>query len=156
MLNHNLLLCLLITLGLSGTIVKPVQGQALVPHILQLNSAQLEQKGLSLAREASQLARFQQFDLALSTAELATELAPNNQGAWALLGSLYIQAKELEEGIYALKQAQELDPSNPDVRFVLGRAYFQISDYQNAIAELSKGLKLKPENPGALFDLGNA
>ena len=69
-----------------GTTLKPVQGQALVPHVLQLDSAQLEQTGLGLAEEALQLARFQQFDLALSRAELATELAPNNQRNWELLG----------------------------------------------------------------------
>ena len=155
-LNRNLLVCLLITLGLWGTTVKPVEGQALVPHILQLDSDQLEQTGLRLAEEALQLARFQQFDLALSKAELATELAPNSQQTWTLLGSLYIQAEKLEEGIYALKQAQGLMPSDPDVSFVLGRAYFQTSDYKSAIEELRKGLKFEPENSGALFDLGNA
>ncbi|MDE5071722.1 MAG: tetratricopeptide repeat protein [Trichodesmium sp. St16_bin4-tuft] len=153
--HQNLLVCLLITLGMWGTTLKPVQGQALVPHVLQLDSAQLEQTGLGLAEEALQLARFQQFDLALSRAELATELAPNNQRNWELLGGLYIKAEKLEESIYALKKAQELNPS-PDVHFILGRVYFEKSDYKNAIQELRKGLKFKPENSEALFNLGNA
>ena len=80
-------------------------GQALLPRTLQLDGTQLEQQGLFLAEEAAQLARFQQFELALARAELAAQLAPNAPQAWGILGSLYLQSKELPKGIAALEQA---------------------------------------------------
>ena len=58
--NRNSWLSLLVFFGM-WSVTSPALGQALVPHTLQLNAAQLEQQGLSLAQEAAQLAQFQQY-----------------------------------------------------------------------------------------------
>jgi tetratricopeptide (TPR) repeat protein len=145
--------CLTLGWGNSSQVVR---AQALVPHTLQLDFDDLQKKGQSLAQEAVQLAQFQQFQLALSRAKLATQLAPNNAEIWAVLGSLYLQNEKLDEGIAALQQAKSLEPDNAAVLFILGSAYFQQSKPALAIESLQAGLKLKPNSPNALFDLGNA
>ena len=138
------------------SIAKPVFGQALVPHTLQLDSVQLEQQGVNLAQEAAQLAQFQQYEVALSRARLATQLAPKNYQAWFLLGGLYLQTEQADKGVAALEKARSLKPDEPAILFALGSAHFQQEKYEQAIAVLQEGLKLKPDAPEALFDLGNA
>lgn len=133
-----------------------VNAQALLPHTVQLDAAKLEQQGLVLAQEAAQLAQFQQFDLAMPRARLATQLAPKNDKVWFLLGGLYLQSKELDKAITSLQKAQSLNPKNGETYFALGSAYFQQEKYQSAVAQYQAGLKIKPNDPEGLFDLGNA
>lgn len=153
--KHIPLISILLLLGLVSA-QAPVAGQALVPYTLQLDSKQLEQQGLNLAQDAVQLVRFQQYELAMPRAELATQLAPKAFQTWFILGSLYIQNKELDKGIKALEQAKSLDPKESGIYFTLGSARFQKAEYPKAIAELEAGLKIKPNVPEALFDLGNS
>lgn len=142
--------------SLLGAPCAAVHAQALIPHTLQLDATRLEQQGLILAQEASQLAQFQQYGLALQRAQLATQLVPKSPEIWALVGGLYIQEKRLDEGITALNRAKSLNARNSAVLFALGSAYFQKGNYLTAINYLQDGLKIKPNVPGALFDLGNA
>lgn len=144
---------LLLQLGLP---LQPAHAQALLPYIPKLDVNDLEQKGRALAQDALQLAQFQQFELALSRAKLATQLVPQNAQVWGVLGSIYLQSNNLESGVAALQQAKQLDSQNAGVYFALGSAYFQQSKIPLAIAELQTGLKLKPNATNALFDLGNA
>lgn len=153
--NRNPWLSVILVFGLLN-MTKPASAQALIPHTLQLNSTQLEQQGLSLAQEAAQLAQFQQYELALPRARLATQLAPKNFQAWFLLGGLYLQSNEIDQGIAALQQARKLNANESTILFALGSAYFQKQQYSQAIAEIQAGLKIKPNVPEALFDLGNA
>jgi len=127
-----------------------------VPYTPQLDSAELEQTGVSLAQEAAQLEQFQQYELALPRAQLATQLAPKKYQTWILLGILYMRVQKFDQGIIALQQAQTLAPDNPDIRFFLGEVHFRQAQYAKAIEQLQAGLKIKPDTPGALFDLGNA
>ncbi len=149
------LISLLIMCGLCS-MPQPGTAQALVPHTLQLDAAKLEQQGLGLAKEAAQLAQFQQYELALPRARLASQLAPNNDKVWFLLGGLYLQTKEVDTAISALQKAATLNPKNGDVQFALGSAYFQQQKYQEAANYYQKGLALKPNDPEGFFDLGNA
>jgi tetratricopeptide (TPR) repeat protein len=153
--NRNAFISLLFLLGLGG-VAQPASAQLLVPHTVQLDPTKLERQGLSLAQEAAQLAQFQQYELALPRARLATQLAPKSPEIWSLLGGLYLQTNDLDNGITALKKAQVLDQKNAAVLFALGSAYFQKNSYTTAIDYLKSGLKIKPNVPGALFDLGNA
>ncbi|MGB3651361.1 MAG: tetratricopeptide repeat protein [Rivularia sp. (in: cyanobacteria)] len=133
-----------------------VNAQALVPHTVQLDAAKLEQQGLVLAQEAAQLAQFRQFDLAMPRARLATQLAPNSDKVWFLLGGLYLQSKELDKAITSLQKAQRLNAKNAETYFALGSAYFQQQKYPSAIEQYKAGLKINPKDPEGLFDLGNA
>ncbi|MBV8885056.1 MAG: tetratricopeptide repeat protein, partial [Chroococcidiopsidaceae cyanobacterium CP_BM_RX_35] len=153
--NRVRLISLLILCGL-WSLPSPALGQALIPHTLQLDSKQLEQQGLSLAQEAAQLAQFQQYELALPRAQLATELAPKSYQSWFLLGGLYLQGNKAAQAVPALSRAHSLAPKNGDILFALGSAEFQQGNYKAAVENLQSGLKLKPNDPEGLFDLGNA
>jgi len=149
------LISLLIACGFWSLPYK-AHAQALIPHTLQLDTAKLEQQGLSLAQEAAQLAQFQQMDMALPRAKLASQLAPKNDKVWFLLGGLYLQNKQFDTALAALNKAQSLNPKNADVQFALGSANFQQEKYQAAVEYYQAGLKLKPNDSEGLFDLGNA
>jgi tetratricopeptide (TPR) repeat protein len=145
-----------LSLGAIQSMTLPVRGQALVPHVLRLDGEQLEQQGLILVQEAAQLAQFQQYELALVRAQLASQLVPDNPQAWALLGSLYLQTEQYSPAIQTLLKAKSLDSKNSAVLFALGSAYFQQENYPASVQYFTAGLKQKPDMPGALFGLGNA
>ena len=130
-------------------------GQAVLPYIPELDSEKLELQGLQLLQEAVQLIRFQQYDLALPRAELATQLAPENFDVWFILGSLYIQQEKVDKGVKILEKAENLAPEEPGVLFRLGNAYFQQGNYELAREKLEQGLEIEQNSPDALFDLGN-
>lgn len=148
------LISLLVIFGLGSTL-QPAFGQALIPHVPQLSGPQLEREGLSLAQEAAQLAQFQQFELALARAQLATQLAPQAYETWTVLGALYLEMKQPGKSVTALERARSLEKQNPTILFSLGSAYFQQGNYLAAARTLQTGLALKPNAPEALFDLGN-
>lgn len=133
----------------------PGMTQALLPYTPKIDSDKLEQQGLQLHQEAVQLIKFQQYELALPRAELATQLAPNNYEVWFILGSLYLQQQEIDSGIKVLSRAEALAPQEEGILFVLGNAYFQQGDYTQALRKLEAGLKIEENAPEALFDLGN-
>ncbi len=152
--KRNYWLSFLVIMGL-GSMATPALGQALVPHTMQLDSAQLEKQGLFLAQEAYQLAQFQQFELALPRARLATQLAPKNFKAWTILGGLYLQENKYNDSLVALQKARSLAPKESSILFLIGSANFQQGNYNGAIESLQAGLQLKPNDPQGLFDLGN-
>ncbi len=157
-MSKNWLISLMACAGIS-CISLPAEGQAILPYIPELDSEKLELQGLQLFQDAVQLIRFQQYDLALPRAELATQLAPKNYDVWLILGSLYIQQEKVDKGIAVLKKAEQLEPEQPGVLFRLGRAYFQKGDYEAAREKLEAGLEIESNSPDAfdaLFDLGNA
>lgn len=148
---------LLLLLG-AWSQAKPAVAQALLPYTLPLDQERLQADGESLARDAAQLAQFQQYDEALARAQLAAQLLPGDADVLALLGSLYLQVSEPQpaQAIAILERAKALQPENPLVMFALGSAYFSQTDYMQAAQSIESGLKLEPDNANALFDLGNA
>jgi len=136
----------------------PAKAQALLPYTLPLDQERLQADGESLARDAAQLAQFQQFDEALARAQLAAQLLPGDADILSLLGSLYLQASEPQpdQAITTLERAKALQPDNALVMFALGNAYFSQGDYAASANTIESGLKIEADNPNALFDLGNA
>ncbi|MGG6268691.1 tetratricopeptide repeat protein [Leptolyngbya sp. AN03gr2] len=145
-------ICLILGLWTS----QPAFAQALIPHAPQVDFDKLEQQGLGLIQEASQLAQFNQNQLALARARLAVQLAPKRPETWAILGGLYLETKRADEAIPALQRAGSLDPKNPAILFALGTAHFQKEQYEESIKQIQAGLKIKPDVAGAYFDMGNA
>lgn len=136
----------------------PANAQALLPYTLPLDQERLQADGESLARDAAQLAQFQQFDEALARAQLAAQLLPSDADILSLLGSLYLQVDEPQpaQAIITLERAKALQPDNALVMFALGNAYFSQDNYAAAAQSIEAGLKIEADNPNALFDLGNA
>ena len=150
----NWLISLVACAGISSLSL-PVRGQAVLPYVPKVDSQKLESQGLQLLQDAVQLIRFQQYDLALPRAELATQLAPSNYEVWFILGNLYVQQEELNKGVKVLEKAESLAPKQEGILFSLGNAYFQQEKYEAAKDKLEKGLAIEANSPEALFDLGN-
>lgn len=135
---------------------KPVVAQVLAPYVLPLDYELMVEQGRYLANEAQQLAEYQQYTRALTLAQLAAQLAPNDAQVLALLGGLYLQADDTERALTLLTRANFLKPNDPRILFSLGSAYLQRQDYLQATLHLERGLRREPDNANALFDLGNA
>jgi tetratricopeptide (TPR) repeat protein len=141
----------------AGTIAPVAHSQVYAPYLPAIDDQQLERDADLLMEEARQLAQLpQQRNLAIFRAKLATQLAPRNPDAWAILGGLYLLDNQSTASVAALEKAKALAPKEPVVWFRLGSAYFQTKEYNKAIVALETGLKLKPNVPSAMFDLGNA
>jgi tetratricopeptide (TPR) repeat protein len=153
-LHRSTLVSLCVLCGLLG-VAPSAFSQVFVPHTVAPNTKELQQTGIALLREALQLAQFQQYDPALARTKLATQLLPNSEEAWALLGGLYLSTEQLDPGIQSLEKSLTLNPKNAGVNFSLGSAYFRKGNYPAAVRALETGLKTKPDVPEALFDLGN-
>lgn len=134
----------------------PLRAQALLPHTTRINFGNLEEQALNLAREAAQLAQFEQYDLALPRARLAVQLAPKAFQTQGILGSIYLRKEKYAEAIAALSTANALKKDEPTILFSLGAAYLRNKNYPEAISNLKKGLTLEPKSATAMFDLGNA
>ena len=130
---------------------------ALLPYTPEISEDYLDLYSTQLIQDAIQLIRFQEYDLALSRAKLATQLSPQIYQTWYILGTLEIQAGQLENGIESFEQARKLAPSEEqaDILFSLGNSYFQVGKYDLALQKLQAGLELNPQAPQAYFDLGN-
>lgn len=135
-----------------------VGAQAFLPPAGKLNFQNQEQQALALSRDAAQLIRFGQVDLALPRARLAVQLAPKTYQTQAVLGSVYLRQEEYDKAIKHLQIAHSLNKNNASVLFSLGSAYLRDGNYSKAIDSINQGLGLPSEEfpINARFDLGNA
>jgi tetratricopeptide (TPR) repeat protein len=134
----------------------PIRAQALLPHTTRINFGNLEEQALNLAREAAQLAQFEQYELALPRARLAVQLAPKAFQTQGILGSIYLRKERYAEAIASLTLAHQLKKDEPTILFSLGAAYLRNKNYPEAISNLKQGLTIDPKAATAMFDLGNA
>ncbi|AEA34587.1 6-hydroxymethylpterin diphosphokinase MptE-like protein [Hippea maritima] len=73
-----------------------------------------------------------------------------------LLGSIYIDRKELDKAEKYLKEAVELIPYQPLVYLALGKLYLMKENYYAAKENLEKAINMNPDlKPGILDTLGN-
>ncbi|MFQ3680165.1 MAG: tetratricopeptide repeat protein [Pseudanabaenaceae cyanobacterium] len=150
-----LALVLLAVGGMGCPALRPAHGQTPLPLVPSLNFANLEEQGVALARDAAQLAQFQQLDMALPRARLAVQLAPKAYQTHAVLGSIHLRREEFDAAIASLNTANQLQPDNAGVLFSLGSAYLRRQRYDLAVQSLQRGLRLRPNEATAIFDLGN-
>lgn len=147
---------LLTILAAVGVGASPLNAQALLHQTTKINFGNLEEQALGLAREAAQLAQFEQYDLALPRARLAAQLAPKAFQTQGILGSIYLRKEQYSEAIASLSLAHKLKKDEPTILFSLGAAYLRNKSYPEAISTLKQGLVLEPKSATAMFDLGNA
>jgi tetratricopeptide (TPR) repeat protein len=158
--GNHLLISLLVVLGLL-TVAPTAKGQALLPHTLQLNQEDLEIQGIRLAQQAAQLAQFQQYDLALARARLATQLAPKEERTWEVLagvlfalGSNNFQQQNYEGAVEYLKAGLKIKPDLPIARFELGNTYYKLNNFSQAIAEYEQAIAVDATFWPALNNIG--
>lgn len=158
--GNHLLISLLVVLGLL-TVAPTAKGQALLPHTLQLNQEDLKIQGIRLAQQAAQLAQFQQYDLALARARLATQLAPKEERTWEVLagvlfalGSNNFQQQNYEGAVEHLQAGLKIKPNLPIARFELGNTYYKLNKMSQAIAEYEKAIAADATFWPALNNIG--
>ncbi len=131
----------------------PIRAQALLPHTTRINFGNLEEQALNLAREAAQLAQFEQYELALPRARLAVQLAPKAFQTQGILGSIYLRKERYDEAIASLTLAHQLKKDEPTILFSLGAAYLRNKNYPEAISNLKQGLTIDPKAATAMFGI---
>lgn len=94
---------------------------------------------------AIRLMRQQRFTEALPIFKL---LIRDNPGDWSLfymVGQCYRFTNNIQEAIYALKNAADLNPGAPEVLLALGIAYQLGDDHETAISTLEHAIRLDPK-----------
>jgi tetratricopeptide (TPR) repeat protein len=143
-------------IGAFSAAMPQANAQALTPYVANLQFSNREEQALNLAREATQLAQFERYDLALPRALLAVQLAPkSHQAQWAL-GTVYLRQEKYDQAIATLKLANTLKDNEPAILFNLGAALLRKGLYGEAIRVLEQGVAIAPNATSGLFDLANA
>jgi len=85
---------------------------------------------------------FENFEQALSHAQKAYELNPNNPIVLELYGESLIFNGEFEIGIDLLKKARKLDPTNSEIDEIIMWGFYASGDYQSCIENTENNKKL--------------
>ena len=88
-------------------------------------------------------------DVALSYAQTAREVMPNDPNIADTLGWIYYQKKIYLQAAALLKEAAEKMSENPTVQYHYGMAQYKNGNKAEAVQALEKSLKLKADHPGA-------
>ena len=91
--------------------------------------------------------------------ELLNEVIQSNPDSFEahwLLGSVYVQAKQITEAIPHFEKAINLKPDSPQALRELGDAYLEAGQRGKATSTLARSLALKPDQPTTQYTLGMA
>ena len=91
----------------------------------------------------------QELDKALSLAQKAKQLAPEQPDISDTIGWIYYKKGMYDEAVANLKQAVDGSPDNPIIRYHLGAAYYKQNAKDEAAAELKKALSIDDKFEGA-------
>ena len=102
----------------------------------------LEARGALVARD---------FDAALAALETATQLAPENAGAWLLLGQTLERQGDYNSAQKAFEKAVRFQPDLGPAYAGLGHCLLKLGKGGDAASVLARGLKLVPDSPEILY-----
>lgn len=94
---------------------------------------------------ADQYARSSDFASAITYAERAVQLAPDNAAPLIQLGSYYLRQDRVTDAIFRLEEAIEVKPGELDAHELLGKAYYEDNDLPSARAQWEYVLKMDPK-----------
>jgi tetratricopeptide (TPR) repeat protein len=98
----------------------------------------------SLVTMAAEYARRQDYKTALTYAEKAALLDPDNFAAHAVLGRVLTEGNiDVPRGLKELEDARRLAPSSPQVRILLATAYTKLGRKEDAAHEREEFLRLR-------------
>ena len=95
------------------------------------------------------------FNTALSSAQTAVDLDPQNPDALRNLGYVYDIFGQYDTALYHYQRALERAPNMPHVMNAIGRVYYITGQYDNAAKTLDRVTEMDPANDEAYFQLGN-
>ena len=97
-----------------------------------------------------------QHELAISEAERALELNPNDAQAHTVLGTLLDSTGNSEDGIRKIEKGLQLNPQDPRNNVyltLLARAHLNARRYEDAVGSARKALRHHPGYPNANYIL---
>ncbi|NTU57868.1 MAG: tetratricopeptide repeat protein [Chlorobiaceae bacterium] len=94
------------------------------------------------------------FDEAETNYRAIIGIYPSHTKALTLLGTLYLQRGNREDGISMLDRSLALDPDQPEVYNNRGIALQQIKEYLKALESFNQAISMKPEYPDAYNNRG--
>lgn len=100
--------------------------------------------------------RLQNHDVAETTYEKLTEVAPDDARGFFGLGQVNAMQRDFEKAAESLGRAAELTPDDVNTQYALGRVQIEAGDFDGAIEALNKVLELNPELAEAHRFLGTA
>ena len=119
-----------------------------------LKQAMQDPTPLAYQIESQISADYRQFDKALSEAEQAVTLDPNDPEGHQAMAWALIFAGRAEEAITSAETGMRLDPYYPAPHlYVLGTAHLMLQQYTQAEAALKRAFGLNPENKNILLPL---
>ena len=83
---------------------------------------------------------------AISSAEIASLISPNDTGLFFHLGLLRYTNKDYQGAISALERAVQLQPNYANAKYFLGLSYAQVGKTTSAIIQFEDIVKSNPEN----------
>jgi tetratricopeptide (TPR) repeat protein len=86
--------------------------------------------------------------------EKAISLYPNFLEAYLLLGTVYMDAQQLDKAESMLRKATAINPKRPEPLIALGEVYRQQKKYTEAEKELLEGLKIHERSWQGHYSLG--
>ena len=93
---------------------------------------------------------------AIPLAIRVTEMYPQHNGAWNLLGLCYLELDELQKAEDAFKQQIDVSPQSTFAYNNLGRVYARQRKFDMAIAQFRKQIEINPRDPYAHLNLGGS
>lgn len=93
---------------------------------------------------------------ALSLAERALALAPSDEGALTLLGSILCETGQRAAGLVHLKTAFDLAPASATAALAYGKALREEENFEEAERVLAEACKAAPDDGGVLAEYGMA
>lgn len=95
------------------------------------------------------------FTQALSYFRSATNIAPNDEEAWALRADAHLSLNQLAKAEKCLLKALTINPKYTEAFYVLGWVYTQQENYLKALECLNKVLELDPKHTQAFATKGD-
>jgi len=109
-----------------------------------------------LARGAYYYYGFRDYERALEEFVAATQVAPNDSEALAMVAYIYRRQGKMAEHIATLEQALQLDPRNDNNAFNLAGSYASLREFDKAIANYDRALDLNPDQYSAVMGKAQA
>jgi len=107
----------------------------------------------SLCSRGAQLSIRGKYEAALDYFQKATEINPDDPGAWHGLGSCYIGLNQPDDAIAAYHQSIDADPDNANTHFLLAMYHKALEQYPDAVDSLLRVIRIDPENVQARVEL---
>ena len=129
--------------------------KALIPYYYLPDTKSLQEKGLSIGKQAYQLLYFGQIKDSLNLAKLAIKINNNNETLWTILAEAQIANRLYDDALISLNNAQKINPKMGEIYFAKSTIFLKQSKIKKAKNSLLSGIKILPKNYKAIFQLGN-